>query len=316
MVNKRLGRHNDSSIVQEAMEYNMVIELHDMVLFILKESLELITEKEPGGDIVMEGKRIVTAGARKHEEFSSLVEKQGGIPVIRSMQGTVYLAEDAVEKDLRRLLTTGTDWLIFVTGIGMETLLDQAEKLGVLEPFLNLIKQSKVAARGYKTLAVLKKIDIKPNVVDDDGTNRGLIKAMDELELEGQRVVVQLHGEPAPGLIRFLEERGAFVTKLLPYKHIAPEPQIVDTLCREVTEGTVDAVCFTTGLQIHNLFAYAKEHGYGAEIKKAFENKVLAVSIGKLTSESLIEEGVERILVPDIERLGAMIFAIRDYYRL
>lgn len=263
---------------------------------------------------MMKGKRVVITGSRKLEEFSTLVEKQGGVPVVRSMQGTVYLAEDAVGEDLRRLVLDGTDWLIFVTGVGTETLFNQAEKLGIYAEFLHVVEQSKVAARGYKTIAALKGKGIKPFVVDDDGTNRGLIRALQNVDFAGQRVVVQLHGEPAPGLIRFLEGKGAIVTQLLPYKHIAPEDHMVDTLCRELIEGTVDAVCFTTGLQVHNLFDYAKQHGYDKQIKNAFDDKVLAVSIGKLTAESLIEEGVERILIPESERTGAMIFALRDYF--
>jgi len=263
---------------------------------------------------MMEGKRVVIAGARKLEEFSTLIVKQGGIPVIRSMQGTVYLAEDVVEEDLHKLLINGADWLVFITGIGTETLFTQAEKLGIYDEFLEIVEQTKIAARGYKTQAALKKKNIKPAVVDDDGTNRGLCRELEGVNLTGQRVVVQLHGEPAPGLIRFLEGKGAIVTQLLPYQHVAPDSLIVETLCKELIEGTVDAVCFTTGLQIHNLFDYAKQHGYGEQIKHSFANKVLAVAIGKLTAESLSEEGVERILIPESERMGAMIFAIRDYY--
>lgn len=263
---------------------------------------------------MMRGKRVVIAGSRKLEEFSTLVEKQGGVPIIRSMQGTVYFAEEAVGEQLRSLVVNGTDWLVLITGVGTETLFDQAEKLGIYDEFLHVVKQSNIAARGYKTVAALKKKGISPDVVDDDGTNRGLMKAMQYIDFSGQRVVVQLHGEPALGLIRFFEQAGAEVTQLLPYEHIAPEEQAADMLCQELIDQTVDAVCFTTGLQIHNLFNHAKQIGCVELIKQAFEENVLAVSIGKLTAESLLEEGVQRILIPESERLGAMIFMLRDYY--
>jgi uroporphyrinogen-III synthase len=265
-------------------------------------------------ETMMEGKRVVIAGARKFEEFSTLIEKQGGIPVVRSMQGTVYLAENAVEKDLRQLVVNGADWMVFITGVGTDTLFAQAEKLGIHSEFLRIVEQSKIAARGYKTFAALKKMGIKPDVVDDDGTNRGLIKALEDMDFRDQRVVVQLHGEPAPGLIRFLEGRGAIVTQLLPYQHIPPDSHVVEMLCQELTDGKVDAVCFTTGLQVRNLFHYAKQHGYYHLIKRAFSDKVVAVSIGKLTAEPLVEEGIERILIPESERMGAMIYELRNYY--
>ena len=75
-------------------------------------------------------------------------------------------------------------------------------------------------------------------------------------------VVVQLHGEKAPTLIRFLESKGAVISQLLPYQHIPPVQETVETLCQELMEGSVDAVCFTTAIQVRSLFDYAREKGY------------------------------------------------------
>ncbi|WP_027415978.1 uroporphyrinogen-III synthase [Aneurinibacillus terranovensis] len=260
------------------------------------------------------GKRIVIAGSRKTEEMSTLIEKQGGIPIHRPLQGTVFLAEKEIESELRHFVEDGADWSIFTTGIGIETLLDFAEKLGIRTSFMNVIQQAKVAARGYKTHAALKKLGIAPVAVDDDGTTRGLTRALQSFDFAGQRVMVQLHGETAPALVRFLEERGASITLLLPYRHIAPETEVVETLCHELAEGSVDAVCFTTAVQVRSLFNHAKESGYLARVKTAFEQNVLAVSVGKVTSEALKEEGIERVLSPENERMGAMIIELSHYY--
>ena len=58
-------------------------------------------------------------------------------PVVRSLQGTVFLADKQVEPDLRKFVQEGADWVIFTTGIGTETLLDLADKLGFADQFLN-----------------------------------------------------------------------------------------------------------------------------------------------------------------------------------
>ena len=111
------------------------------------------------------------------EEMSTLIEKQGGVSVVRSLQRTVFLADKGVEPDLRKFVQEGADWVIFTgTGIGTETLLDLAEKLGFADQFLNFIRQA--SSRGYKTLATLKKLEIKPVAVDSDGTTRGLTEAL------------------------------------------------------------------------------------------------------------------------------------------
>lgn len=263
----------------------------------------------------LEGKRVVIGGSRKIDEISLLIEKQGGIPLSRPLQGTVFLAEKEVGPSLQNLARDGADWLIFTTGIGIQTLLDVSGQLQIQELFLNRIKQAEVAARGYKSSNALKRLGITPVAVDEDGTTQGLIQSLANVDFTGKRVMVQLHGETAPRLIKFLEEQGALVETILPYRHIAPDAATVRLLCEEILSEQVDAVCFTTQIQVHSLFAVAREHGYFDELSKAFEEEVIAMAIGKVTAEALSEEGITRGLTPANERMGAMIVELAAYYK-
>ena len=130
----------------------------------------------------------------------------------------------------------------------------------------------------------------------------------------GRSVVVQLHGEKAPALIKFLESKGAVISQLLPYQHIPPVQETVETLCQELMEGSVDAVCFTTAIQVRSLFDFAREKGYLPKIKTIFAEKTVATAVGKVTAEALVEEGIERIVVPKHERMGAMIVELVHYF--
>ncbi|MEH7086941.1 uroporphyrinogen-III synthase [Neobacillus drentensis] len=260
------------------------------------------------------GKRIALGASRNTEEISMLIKKQGGVPLVRSLQGTVFLAEKEVGPDLKKLIQKGTDWAIFTTGIGTQTLLDIAEKQGMKQAFINMIQQSQIASRGYKTLSTLKKLGIMPLAVDEDGTTKSLIKSLDRFEFVGKRVMVQLHGEKAPALITFLEEKGADVSLILPYQHIPPETETVSKLCEELLEEKIDAVCFTTAIQVRSLFDFAREKGFVEDILEAFSKKILAVAVGKVTAEALSEEGIEELLVPKHERMGAMIVELSRYY--
>jgi uroporphyrinogen-III synthase len=261
------------------------------------------------------GKRIVIGGSRKLEEISTLIEKQGGVPLIRSLQGTVFLAEKEVEPDLLEFVEEGADWVIFTTGIGLETLVDLSEKLGLKEQFVKNIRQAKVASRGYKTLAALKKLDILPAAVDEDGTTSGLVHVFDRFELSNKTVWIQLHGETAPVLTEYLKDRGAEVRKLLPYQHISPDAETVKQLCYELQNKQVDAVCFTTATQVRSLFDYARDNGLLNEVVRSFNHDVLAVAVGKVTFDALKEERIERALVPEHERMGAMIVTLAKYYQ-
>lgn len=262
----------------------------------------------------LEGKRVVIGGSRKIEEISVLIEKQGGTPLIRSLQGTVFLAEKEVEPSLLKLVHEEVDWLIFTTGIGVQTLINLSEKLGVKGLFLDRIKQAQVASRGYKTINALKRLGIKPLAVDGDGTTLGLIRSLESFDFSGKRVVIQLHGETAPRLVEFFKNKGATVETILPYQHIAPNFETVETLCEELLGNEVDAVCFTTKVQVRSLFDFARKKGYLTDIVHSFEERTMAVAIGKVTEETLREEGIERYITPENERMGAMIIELSNYY--
>lgn len=262
----------------------------------------------------LNGKRIAIGGSRKTEEITRLIEKQGGTAVVRSLQGTVYLAEDQIEPDVRTFAGQKADWVIFTTGIGTETLLSVSEKIGLKEEFLAAVHEAKIGCRGYKTYAALKKLGITPHASDEDGTTRGLIRSLERFDFKDKKVMIQLHGEKAPVLTEFLEKNGAEVFPVLPYQHIPPERETVDKLLGELLNGEVDAVCFTTAIQVRSLFDYAKEKGSAKELQQAFENRVLAAAVGKVTAEAIRDEGVKRVLAPDIERMGAMIIELSRYY--
>lgn len=152
------------------------------------------------------GKRVAIGGSRKTEEISTIIEKQGGIPVIRPPRYSL-LSREAGGAGFADVCGRKADWVIFTTGIGLETLVDMAEKIGLKDEFLQAIRQAKAACRGYKTLSALKKLGITPEASDEDGTTRGLIRSLEPHDFSGKTVMVQLHGEKAPALMAFLEEK-------------------------------------------------------------------------------------------------------------
>lgn len=260
------------------------------------------------------GKSIALGGTRKIAEFTSLIENHGGVAISRPLQGTTFFNELQISDDIVNYIKNDFDWSIFTTGIGITTLLESAEKICLSQQFIEKIKSTNVAARGYKTYAALKKLEVSPIVRDDDGTNRSLINNLQSFDLSRKNVMVQLHGESAPKLIQFLEQNGANVMQILPYKHTEPDENTVDKLCNEILEGKVDAVCFTTMIQVQNLFRYAKKKGIVNEMKERFHHNVVATSVGKVTTERLMDEGITRIVAPEHERMGAMIIELVKYY--
>jgi uroporphyrinogen-III synthase len=125
--------------------------------------------------------------------------------------------------------------------------------------------------------------------------------------------MLQLHGDPAPRLVAWLTEAGAVIREVQPYRHTPPEPGALALLLAEITEGKVDAVAFTSAPQFRFLAQHAREQGRLDELVKALETRVLAVSVGKITSEALKEEGIQRIVMPEHERMGSMFVELGRY---
>ncbi|MFC0560468.1 uroporphyrinogen-III synthase [Halalkalibacter alkalisediminis] len=262
----------------------------------------------------LHNKRVVLAASRKTDEMSTLIEKQKGTPLVRSLQGTVFLNDEQVRGDLKRIMEEEFDWMIFTTGIGTNRLIDLAEEMNIKDSFLTKIHGAKIGSRGYKTFASLKKIEVNPLAKDEDGTINGLVESLKSFDFKGKRVMVQLHGENAPSLIRFLEEAGAKVMQVLPYKHVDPDLETVQLFCDELLQAKIDAVCFTAAIQVRSLFKYVEERRIVNEVKEAFKTNTLAVAVGKVTAEALHEEGIERVISPELERMGAMIIELSRYY--
>ncbi|WP_379130096.1 uroporphyrinogen-III synthase [Paenibacillus sp. sgz500958] len=261
----------------------------------------------------LKGLIVALAGPRKSEEMAKLVVNMGGTALHRPAQGTVFLDDEALHKGLESWISQPPDWAILTTGMGLDALFQKAEEAGSAERFLEVLSGSKLAARGYKTVNALKKRGLTPDVRDDDGSTTGLIRGLEPFDMQGKEVVLQLHGDPAPRLVAWLDEAGAHTRQILPYRHTPPAPGELERLVAEVLEGQVHAVAFTSAPQFRFLAEYAKTQGILGDLVQAFEEKVIAVSVGRITSEALKEEGVRRIVMPKHERMGSMFVELGRY---
>lgn len=266
------------------------------------------------GTARLEGITIAVTGPRKAEEIGRMIAKFGGETLVRPAQGTVFLDDTTIEEQLRELIERPADWLLLTTGVGTEALLQTAERLGLMESFVEALGKMKIGARGYKTVNVLRGLGLTPLVRDNDGTTAGMLAEMGDVDLSGRRVVLQLYGDPAPKITAKLLERGAICEELLPYRHVPPEGGSVEQLIDEALSGAVDAIAFTSTVQVRCVVHIAETLGKRQELLKAFGEGVLAVAVGKVTAEALTEEGVERVLYPEEERMGSMVVAISKYY--
>lgn len=251
------------------------------------------------------GMRVALCGPRRAEDLALILHKQGATALFRPTVQTVPAEAPVLEAQLCKFAQEGADWVIFTTGVGLEELYKQAGALGLWEAVYAQLKCSKIALRGYKAERALKQHGLEAVVEDEDGTVEGLIQALRAHPLAGQRVFLQLYGQPAPRLVRFLREQGAQLEELLPYRHIcAPEADLT-RLLEEILTHQVDAVVFTSVPQVEYLLGHARRRGRLDVLKEAFE-EVWALAIGRVTAKPLQEAGI-RMWHPQTERIGALV---------
>lgn len=260
------------------------------------------------------GVRVALTGPRKSKEMSVLVEKMGGIPLVRPAQGTVFLDDRSIRDGLVSWISDPPDWAVLTTGMGLDALFEMAEDMEVAGQLLDVLSESSIAARGYKTVNALKKRKLIPLVRDDDGSTDGLIREFAPHDLAGKKVILQLHGETAPKLVAWLEEQGAIVRQVLPYRHVPPEEAELEQLLNEILTFEVDAVAFTSGPQVRFLTQYAASQDKLEPMLAAFRQGVIPASVGKVTANSMREEGIEALVIPEEEKMGALIVELGRYF--
>lgn len=260
------------------------------------------------------GVRVALTGPRKSKEMSVLVEKMGGIPLVRPAQGTVFLDDRSIRDGLVSWISDPPDWAVLTTGMGLDALFEMAEDMEVAGQLLDVLSESSIAARGYKTVNALKKRKLTPLVRDDDGSTDGLIREFAPHDLAGKKVMLQLHGETAPKLVAWLEEQGAIVRQVLPYRHVPPEETELEQLLNEILKFEVDAVAFTSGPQVRFLTQYAASQDKLEPLLAAFRQGVIPASVGKVTANSMREEGIEALVIPEEEKMGALIVELGRYF--
>jgi uroporphyrinogen-III synthase len=220
-----------------------------------------------------------------------------------------------VSEAIKRFVEVGSDWVVLVTGVGSKALLVEAEELGLGEEVKHVLRSSRLAVRGYKTFNALKSLGIKPEIIDDDGTVEGLRRQLEPFDFAGKRVTVQLHGERMPQLTDWLIARGASVLEIPLYFYSPPSEAEVRQLLYEVLTQEVDIVAFTSNTQVKFFFAGAAQQGASDFLRQAFNERVIALAVGSMTSKALRDYGVTRIIAPKHERMGAMVMELAAHFQ-
>lgn len=259
---------------------------------------------------------ICTFESRRANEMRSLIERFGGVAVVAPSMQEVPLTDNAAAfAAIEQILDGGVSYIVLLTGVGTEAMLNVAAARGCDKRLLDAMGQLPLIVRGPKPAAVLAKLGLKYAVkAPEPNTWKELLAAIDAegMEISRQLVAVQEYGVPNPELCRGLEERGADVLAIPVYRWALPDN--VEPLKQAINRtiaGEVDALLFTSAQQVRHVLQVADQTHQRTEWLDA-ATRCIVGSIGPTCSEALRVEGLSVSFEASPPKMGPLVRGVLE----
>jgi uroporphyrinogen-III synthase len=265
----------------------------------------------------LDGRKVALLEVRMGQEAAALVRKFGGTPYHVPAVREVFQDEEA-GPFIGALLSGGLSTVVFLTGVGVSALLREATRLGCREATLVALRLTQIVCRGPKPVAVLRREQVPVHVTAAEPyTTRELLEALAPIDLDGQTVALVHYGEPNAVFAAALSARGARLEELSLYEWRMPEDVgPLKQLVRDLIDGQVDAIAFTTQIQCRHLFRVAAELGLCDRLARALNADAVVAAVGPVCANVLQIFGVRPDVVPARPKMGPMIAALADYFQV
>ncbi len=265
-----------------------------------------------------DGLRVLSLESRRAREVEKLIRTYNGDPVVVPAMRELPLASNTACLEFgRRLLLGEFDVLLFLTGVGVRTMMSILEAEYPREAVLAALRATRIVARGVKPQAALRELAVPIlATAPEPGTWHEVMATLDGAvgeELATLRLAVQEYGATNPEMIAELVGRCAEVTKVPVYQWGLPldlGPLRESVLA--VVNGNIDVVLFMTAVQVIHMFQIAEEMGLAEELRRGLAATVV-VSVGPTTTEELHHYNVRPDFEPSRPKMGFMINEAAQY---
>jgi uroporphyrinogen-III synthase len=257
------------------------------------------------------GFTVAVTADRRRDELAALLERRGARVVLAPALRIVPLADDV---ELRAatvaLVDNPPDVVVACTGIGLRGWFEAAEGWGLNEGLKSAIAGTYLIARGPKARGALRAAGLTDAWSPDSECCDEVLDHLLQRGVDGQRIAVQLHGEPQPEFCGALAGAGAEVIEVSVYRWLPPvDPTPLRRLVDLAVSRLVDAVTFTSAPAVGALLRLA---GSDTELLlDAMRTDVVAACVGPVTAAPLLRRNVP-VVAPGRARLGALVRTLVD----
>jgi uroporphyrinogen-III synthase len=260
----------------------------------------------------MKSKVVAILETRTGAHLAELVARRGGVPMLAPALAEVPDADPrAVLSMFERWRTDPFKICIFQTGVGTRALFAATDAAGLTAELKELLAASLVVARGPKPIGELNARGIRIDIrAASPFTTETVLEAIADTAIKDCSILVQRYGAANRGLADALEARGAAVHDIATYRWALPEDtRPLVELIQALGQGRVDAVVFTSAVQMHHLYAIADKAGVAGHLA-ADLNRSIVASIGPVCSRALRDYGVIPALEANPPKLGPLMSAL------
>jgi|SRR5579863_6515484 len=245
------------------------------------------------------GRRIAILEHRELDRLGGMLEAQGATTLRCPLVAVADAPDPApVLAWLERFVEAPPEDLVLMTGEGLRRLCGVADRAGLASAFRGALGQVRTITRGPKPARALREIGLTPGLRAERPTSEGVIAALAQSALRGRRVAVQLYPDAPSILIDFLGNAGALPDPVWPYVYLpAVGGGEIQGLIAEIAAGRVDAVAFTSAVQITQLLALARGGRAESRLREALGRTRIA-AVGPVVAAELERLGLSVAIMP------------------
>jgi uroporphyrinogen-III synthase len=194
------------------------------------------------------------------------------------------------------------------------------------------VRKSTVISRSEKPSAVLRTLGIKSDLLPKENTTMGILEMLKEKDMKQKRVAIIGNASGSKNLKNGLESKGSTVLELplfsyssyldetadnilkeMGYLHEKPEIKSISKLIKDILNGKVHVITFTSPPSVLPLLKVADEEKNLPVLLSTLNESVVVVSVGPSTTESLKQNYISVDVMPEVHKMGPMVRALADY---
>jgi uroporphyrinogen-III synthase len=262
----------------------------------------------------MKSKVVAILETRAGTHLADLVARRGAVPMLApALEEVPDVDPRAVRSLLERWRIEPFQICIFQTGVGTRALFAATDAAALTAELKQRLASSRVVVRGPKPVGELSARNIRIDMrAESPFTTETVLAALAGVEVKGFSILVLRYGATNQALAAALEARGATVHEIATYRWALPaDTQPLVDLLQALERGRVDAVVFTSAVQMHNLYAMAQKIGSAAQLAGHLNRSIVA-SIGPVCSRTLRDYGVTPTLEASPPKLGPLMTALES----